>query len=167
MPNVWIMRAGGDGELADIFLRDNHISVGYNLKLNATGLTERSDFRDACGRANPDKKRRTISAYGDSVHRFITRLAPGDYVVTPTANRETVRFGVIVNSSPYFEERDLTGRTHHHRRRVHWDQFPFQLGSCSPEFRKALGLPGTVFSLNRYAQEFFDLIGRPSLIEKQ
>jgi predicted Mrr-cat superfamily restriction endonuclease len=164
MVRLWMTRAGSYGELANLFITGCYVSVGYGITSNVMRLASRAEFRQACGQASRDDRWSTVSANGDSLHRFVTMLSIGDYVVMPI-DREIVRYGILVNADPYFVKQGTDEDTHCTRRRVHWAVDPISRSDCSVDFQKALDAQGTVFSLQPYAGEFFNLIGQTSLAD--
>lgn len=165
MPRLWMIRSGGEADLIGTFIDDSHASVGYNIRVDVTGLETQEDFKEAFKGANPDiDEENAISQMAGNLRRFVVEVSVGDYVISQTAfpgYRGPHRFGIVL-TSPYFASEDA--QFHHHtRRRVHWDPLILQPSLLSEQFQDSLRSDHTIFSLDRHAGEFFTMIGRPSI----
>ena len=165
MPTLWMIRSGRNAELIDEFIGDCHASVGYGVRFDVTGLQTQQQFREACGTANPDpESEKSLSAWAGNIRRFVVDVNIGDYVITQavdTGSEKTYRFGVVVTEAYFAEEDD---NFHHHtRRRVHWDSLALQATELSAALLSSMSARLTVFSLDDHTDEFFGVIGRPSL----
>ncbi|MXX79766.1 MAG: hypothetical protein F4Y69_01890 [Chloroflexi bacterium] len=131
MPKVWMVRAGG-GELADDFKNGSHISFGWDIKEDITGIEDISEIESRYRAYNPDKPG-MASRIAGQINEFLNLMQQGDVVLTPTADHRWIQHGVIGEGAPYFDEEPYrNGAVHGNRRPVSWQPELIYRYDCDP-----------------------------------
>jgi len=79
--NIWILRAGEGGRLAEEFA-EGYVAVGWNEFGDMTGITDKEESRKLHDKVYHDVKKGAIPTSVAMFHRFRSILAVGDKVVT-------------------------------------------------------------------------------------
>ncbi len=112
-PRIWVVRAGGDGQLSREFRTGGY--VGFNFGLDDDNLSQISSKEEA------EQRFRARRADGNEtaprqISEFLLTMKIGDYVLMPDRDGKIVHYGTVA-SDPYF---GLEG-THRNRRQIEWN----------------------------------------------
>ena len=156
-PNIWVVRADGSEET------QNCVNGGFTgIGWKETGdLTDVMDSTAVASRwlrvANRNDKVGTIRADVGNISRFLFDIQIGDWVITPEAERQWLRYGQVIGDYRY-DAAVRDGCRYRHRRNVLWSRSRLDRDKLSSNLRGTLGSQLTVFSV-RHRAEFFQRIG--------
>lgn len=154
-PEVWQIRAGGNGEASDSFLQGECIGVNYDMNgVDMSGVATRNDVERLYQEENTVMNEGRVNVLTD----FLIESNLGDYVIMPSDDKETIHYGRLVSEIPYYEpDQDAFFRN---RRKVIWE------GKLTKSELPALPVRGQAFRKVAGAKnEFFKLIGRHDLVD--
>ena len=154
MPKVWMVRAGG-GELAGDFKKGSHISFGWDIKEDITGIRDLAEIEAKYRAYNPDKPGWTGRIAGQ-INEFLHLMQQGDVVLTPTIDHRWLQHGVIAKGDPYFEEVPYeNGALHGNRRPVDWDSELIFRYDCAPRDQELMRHRPTVKLVSEDSDAFW------------
>ena len=153
-PSVWVVRADG-GKYADDFVGGGYAAVGW---FDLSSIGTRDQLRRAYELEYPNSPVGQIANVTSQLGAFCLEMHEGDYVVTPTADRESLRYGRILGPCVAFEGDD--GCRYRNRRAVDWAETRLSRSSFGESFRRTLRSPRTVFRVSQ-PEEFLDAVTRP------
>ncbi|MGL5655378.1 MAG: hypothetical protein ACRCXY_00905 [Fusobacteriaceae bacterium] len=160
--NYWVVRAGVDSECYDDFLIGGYVAVGLKdirtieeIK-NSTSET----LKDNIEKLYPNKKSPGSSA--SMLKNFVESINIGDIIITPSAGKKRVSFG-IVTGEPYIDENDsLRNRKEdlendflNKKRKVRW-MTTLDKSDVEPKLLLAISSPNSVFSINKKIIDLID-----------
>ena len=154
-PEVWQIRAGGNGEAADSFLQGECIGVNYDMNgVDMSGVATRNDVERLYQEENTVMNEGRVNVLTD----FLIESNLGDYVIMPSDDKETLHYGRLASETPYYEpDQDAFFRN---RRKMIWE------GKLTKSELPALPVRGQAFRKVAGAKnEFFKLIGRHDLVD--
>ena len=167
MINVWCVRADG-GTYTENLVKGGYVGIGWqeiDLDLNAVG--SREDLYPIVKAAYPDVKSAiVIGNYVGQLARFLLEIQPGDYVVTPAADTEWLRYGRVGPDPSYFFATADDGCRYRHRRHVEWSTERIQRGSFSVPLQNTIRSLLTVFAISQI-DEFLAAVKHPGSVGKQ
>lgn len=137
--NVWLFRAGSDGEDEEAWLDGDLAFLGYREVGDLAGCRGQDDVRERVEAAYPDSKPQTITNYTTYLRQFVVDPELGDLVVMPRKGQPTVAIGRI--TGPYAHA-DVDGGPRH-ARPVEWERRELPRDSLGVEVVKKLNTLGT------------------------
>lgn len=149
---VWVVRADG-GKYTDDFIAGGYVAIGW-FDLSSAG--SREELRRCYEREYPEALVGQVANETGQLAAFRLDMAEGDYVITPAADRESLRYGRIIGpcvGAPADGVRD-----HRNRRTVQWTDKPLRRSALAESLQSTLGSPRTVFRLHQ-RDEFLAAIG--------
>jgi restriction system protein len=149
MPEVWGIHNGGDPEADGVYLRKNHIAIGWKEVGDLSKLKDREAFRTAFRKAYPGWSHKQAMVGADQVFRFSNLVNVGDVIVYRSRIDGFVHIGTIVGPITYSP--DLLERFPRCRE-VKWDK-SLEVTAFTPGFRHELGSALTFFKLKTHAKE--------------
>ena len=152
--NVWLFRAGSEGEDEEAWLDRGLAFVGFDDVEDLTGCRSQDDVRERVAAAYPDSKAGVIRNFTTQLRQFAVDPGLGDLVVMPRKGQPTVTIGRIAGHYAYAE----VGGHPRHTRPVGWERRDLRRDSLGAEVVKKLGFGGTVCWLG--GQEQADRIER-------
>lgn len=155
--NVWVVRAGKDGEDEDTALDRDIAIIGFQAYGDATGKTDRDAIAELV-KAGEEKQAAEEGREVPSPHQignfvgqffaFVVRIKVGDLVVLPLKTREgQLAIGRCTGEYRYVE---IDGK-HRHVRAVQWDRIDVQRTALMPDLRRAIDRPPTIFRITQVA----------------
>ncbi len=157
MTNVWCVRAEY-GKYTDAFVTGGYIGLGWIPDVDLSHIKDRSELYPIYQKTYPqDTSNVVIGQQVGQIARFLLDIGEGDYVITPTVDTSTLRYGKVA-SAPYYVESVPDGCPYRHRRTVEWVDIPLHRAGFSMPFRYTLGAAMTVFAIS-HREEFLDAIG--------
>ena len=148
---IWVVRADG-GKYADRFLAGGYVAVGW---FDLSFAESREQIRKRYRQEYPDASVGRISNETGQLVAFRFEMAEGDYVITPTSDREALRYGRI--AGPCVVATGDSGSGHRNRRSVEWAPTPLNRSDFSESFQNTLGSLRTVFRVS-HRKEFLAAI---------
>ena len=117
MTQMWMIRAGKGSESINDFLENSHVSIGFGIDRDISGVGERTELLRIVQEIFPEYKRgKALSAAGQ-LFRFVNEIEQGDEVVTYDSSRRVYHLGKIIGR--YSHTPTGTGRPAHVRK-VEW-----------------------------------------------
>jgi|GEM_PF-2160993 len=138
--NVWLFRAGQDGEDEDAWLDRGLAFLGFQEVGDLMGCGSNEDVRERVVPAYPDSKAGVITTFTTQLRQFAVDPGRGDLVVMPRKGQPRVAIGRIAGDYAYA---DVDG-TPRHRRPVVWEQRDVPRARLGADLVKKLGFAGTV-----------------------
>lgn len=144
MARVWLVRADG-GKLADEFRAGEHISIGFSIAEDLSGVTDLEVIEAAFRRANPKRGQGTVTQTAKQINAFLNEIQPGDHVLTPKPDHRWLMHGVVEDKPAYFVASPDDDPNHHgNRRLVAWNPGATYRYSCTPADQKTLASRRTI-----------------------
>ena len=141
--NVWLFRAGQDGEDEDAWLDRGLAFLGFQEVGDLTGCGSQEDIRERVALAYRDSKAGVITTFTSQLRQFAVDPKHGDLVVMPRKGQPTVAVGRITGPYAYA---GVDGRSRH-TRPVVWERRELARDRLSADLVKKLGFAGTVCRL--------------------
>ena len=141
--NVWLFRAGRQGEDEDAWLESGLAFVGFHDVGDLTGCRSQDDVRERVRAAYPDSKAGEIRSFTTQLRQFAVDARPADLVVMPRKHQPTVAIGRI--AGPYAHA-EVDGGLRH-TRAVEWERTEVPRDRLGPDLNKGLRFAGTVCGL--------------------
>lgn len=102
MSNVWCVRADFGTETA-AFVEGGYVAIGWLPKDDLSRIRTRDEIYPLYKASHPeDTSNIVIGQQVGKIARFVCEMAPGDYVITPDANTELLRFGLLSPEPSYY-----------------------------------------------------------------
>lgn len=163
MTRIWCVRAEV-GRYADQFVNGGYVAIGWIEQVNLSSIQTREELYPIYKQAHPlDTSNVVIGQQVGQIARFLLEIEPGDYVITPAADTETLFFGQIEANPSYVYAPGDNGCPYPHRRRVKWSQKRLKRGSFSVPFQNTIRSSLTVFSVSQ-RDEFLAAIGQAGAV---
>ena len=152
VPRVWVVRADG-GKYADHFVTGGYVAVGW---FDLSSVDTHDQLREIYELKYPDAPAGRVANEIGQLAAFRLEMGEGDYLITPAASRESLRYGRIVGPCVAFKGDD--GCRYLNRRAVAWAEALLSRSSLGESFQRTLGSPRTVFRVS-HPEEFMAAIG--------
>jgi restriction system protein len=152
---------------ADHFVKGGYVGIGWpEIDHDLGSVRSRDELYPVVRAAYPEiQSNIVIGNYVGQIHRFLLEIQPGDYVITPNADKEHLHFGKIESQPRYYFTDSSDGCRYRHRRPVKWDQGILKRGDFSVPFQKTITSWLTVYAI-AHRDEFFQAIGKQGLLSK-
>lgn len=152
MPNVWCVRAEY-GKYTSNFVSGGYIGLGWMPGTDLTLIKDRSELYPLYQQTYPqDTSNIVIGQQVGQISRFLLEISVGDYVITPTEDVSTLRYGKVT-SAPYYLQSIPDDCPYHHRRATEWAEHTLNRSELSMPFRYTLQSAMTVFAVS-HREEF-------------
>jgi restriction system protein len=151
------------GKYAGQFIDGGYVAIGWLPKNDLSGVTSREEIYSLYKKEYPnDTSNIVIGQQVGQIARFLLEIKPGDYVVTPAQNTESIYYGVVEENAYFFAD-GSDGCPFLHRKRVRWHKTPIQRSQFSVPFQNTIRSSLTVFYIN-HQSNFFTTIGQLQLV---
>lgn len=165
MINVWCVRAEF-GSYAKHFIDGGYVAIGWISQADLGAVATREELYPIYKQAHPnDKSNVVIGQQVGQIARFLLDIKPGDYVITPAADTETLHYGRVEGEPSYVYAAGDDGCPYRHRRRVVWAKDKLKRGAFSVPLQNTIRSSLTVFGVSQ-REEFLAAIGRGDLTAK-
>src|SRR5688572_18428701 len=139
--NVWIVRAGSGGYLAEHFAK-GFVAISFGDLGDLSGVTDREAIRKRYVSAHPDAAPGKIGNSVAMIYKFRSVMQKGDHVITYDPAERTYLVGKI-DSDYFYSEKKIPGQ--HHLRKVVWEHHVSR-DALTATTRNSLGSTLTIFS---------------------
>ena len=146
--NVWLFRAGSDGEDEEAWLDGDLAFLGFREVGDLTGCSNQDDVRNRVVAAFPGAEAQRVTNFTTQLRQFAVDARPADLVVMPRKHQSVVAIGRI--AGPYVRG-EVHGRQRH-TRPVVWEQPELPKERLGTDLVKKLGFAGTVCRLGGQEQ---------------
>ncbi len=159
MKTVWCVRAE-NGQFAKEFVEGGYIGIGWLRNFDISQVRTREELYPIYKQAHPnDTSKLVIGQQVGQIARFLLEIKAGDYVITPAADSEKLRYGVVSDDpSYYFEPHPADGCPYTQRRKIAWAKKTLSRGEFSVPFQNTIRSSLTVFYVSRQ-EEFLTAVG--------
>lgn len=161
MPDsVWMIRAGNNNELVDVFVENSVVAVGWPELGDLSEKSSRDSIKERYARVYEKRKDGRVNTDSAQLHTLVNRIKEGDLVLTYDKDAREYHVGTVVG--PYQYESNGTTEPYPHIRPIDWDNETLSRDDFSTTAQNTLGGALTVFSLNNCLSEIEDLrSGKP------
>ncbi len=149
---VWVVRAGGHGEMEDLALEQGLVVIGWRELPDLATIKSREELTEVCREAYPDAKPASLASSVGQCWAFRERIQIGELVVLPLKRRAAVAIGRV--TGPYGYRHDLPPDANH-TRPVDWirKDVPRSAFDSDQDILLSLGGQSTVFQIQRERAE--------------
>jgi hypothetical protein len=145
-PNVWLVRAGGEGAEEPLALREGRAVIGWGTLGDITGVGTREALEAAFVAVYGDNNMNSVRNQVGQVWAFLRRIQPGDLVVLPRKASRTVAIGRVVGPYEYRGDFPEPAR---HTRPVEWLITDLPRDAFDQQVLNSLGAFMTVCKIDR------------------
>ena len=156
MTQLWLVRAEG-GILTERFIEGGYVAIGWDALGDLSDLRCYDTLVNMVNDVYPDKKQRAVNNWASQVTRFVLEVDSEDFVITPSADSQVLRFGRIPPAGRYYFD-NFDEDDYRHRFPVDWRVRTIRRVDLSPEFQTTMRSPKTVVSLRQHVPEFLRLV---------
>lgn len=158
--SAWLVRAGNDNELIDIFLSDGFVAIGWPEVGNLSSVDSRDRVKELYRDGYPKRKDGRVTTDSGQLYTFAHRFEEGDWILTYDKNAREYHVGQIAGSYSYAP--DEAPEEYPHVRPVEWEGVLDRDEFTTPT-KNTLGSALTVFSVESCIDEIRALLeGQPS-----
>lgn len=159
MTRVWCVRANS-GAYAEAFVKGGYAAIGWNeIEQDLGAVSSREELYPIVQAAYPKAKSAiVVGNYVGQIARFLLDIAPGDWVITPAADSEWLRYGRVAPGESYYFAAGDDGCPYRHRRRVAWAGERLRRGDLSVPLQNTIRSLLSVFEVGQ-RDEFLAAIG--------
>ena len=150
---MWVVRADS-GKYTDEFVARGYAATAL---VDVASAESRDEMRRRYEEAQPEKNPQAVGVQVGQVATFLFDLRKGDYVITPEADTEWLRYGRVIGNCVSAAGDD--GCPYRNRRAVDWAVTPIRRHSLSESLQNTLGSLLAVFEIDR-REELLAEIGR-------
>jgi len=148
--NVWVVRADS-GKYVEHFVRGGFVAT--DAKVDATGAVDRAGIKRRYELKCPRKTPAQVGSQVGQLYTFVFRIHERDYVVTPTAGANGLRYGRV--TGPLCPELANDDCPYLNRRPVVWSLACLQDPRSMKFLWKTLGCQLAVFEVRSAARDEF------------
>ena len=162
MPELYCVRAEF-GSYTKYFVEGGYVAIGWIDDHDLSNVKTKDELYPLYKRAHPkDTSNIVIGQQVGQIARFLFDIKAGDYVITPDADTELLRYGVVEPNLSYFYSKDDDACPYPHRRRVKWHKDSVKRSQFSVPFQNTIRSSLTVFYVSQ-TEHFFEVIGQKEL----
>lgn len=160
MTHLWCVRADS-GLYAEHFVRGGYAGIGWTeIAQDLGGIRQREEIYSLVRAVYPDVDSPiVIGNWVGQLARFLLEIQAGDYIITPAADSEWLRYGKVAPDPSYFFTTTEDGCRYRHRRKVDWAKDRLRRGDLSVPFQNTIRSLLSVFSIS-HRDEFLAAIGK-------
>ncbi len=154
---IWGIHGGRSGDADSLFLRGNHIAIGWAQIGDLAALnTDREAFKTKVAEVFPDAKAGMIPNVAGQLFRFMHEMKVGDIVVYPSTRDRQVHIGRVEGAYIYDTTKEAS---YPNLRPVKWlravPRTRFSQGALYE-----IGSAMSLFQVKNYAEEFLTALER-------
>jgi len=157
---AWMVRAGNENEIIDVFLNNSVVAIGWSEMGDIGNLEDREEVKEKYEEKNPEDKKWRKGVNSGQMFRFAHKIKKGDYVLTYDKSSRDIHIGKIESKYKYRlgeDLPDLLKDKYPHMREVEW-LGKFSRDDFSTPAKNSLGSLLTVFNLDEYITEIESLL---------
>ncbi len=163
---VWVVRAEF-GKYTNNFLEGEFVGIGWMPNEDLTVAKDTEEIRELYRKTYPeDTSNYVVGQQVGQIRRFLLEMTHGDYVITPMASTEWIRYGQLSDKASYYYSDGKDACPYRHRRRIQWAGKPVSRSEFSVPFQNTIRSSLTVFEVSR-REEFLIKVGRKDLVPRQ
>jgi len=143
MENIWMVRAGEGGYLAEEFAK-GFVAIGWQAFGDMSHVRDLDTIRNEYVKAFPETKAGAVNSAVTMFYKFLVMMKVNDKVITYDPNTREYLVGTI--TSDYYYKRE-EAKDYHHERKVKWDG-RVSRDNLSASSRNSLGSALALFSIS-------------------
>ena len=143
LPRVWVVRADS-GRYADDFITGGYVGTAL---VDVASAGSREEIKRRYEEAHPEKTAQAVGVQVGQIVAFLFEMCEGDYVITPEADTEWLRYGRVTGKCVSATADD--GCPFRNRRDVDWSATPLRRHDLSESLQNTLGSLLAVFEVDR------------------
>lgn len=156
-PQVWVVRAGVNNEIASEVKKASVMAIGWDKMGNLAQLNTRGEFKDRYRSKYTVDSEAKVGIGAGQVYRFVREIETGDFALTPVTVSREVLIGEVIGE--YVFDPQAISKNYPHVRKVNWLK-KVSRDDLSTPFRNALGGIMTVFTVSDHLAEVKSLLGK-------
>ncbi len=161
MSTVWVVR---NDALGDELFEGGFISIGWDCVGDLQQIDpDTAQITTLLQQGYPNAKQGAFPVWAGILKRFAFEMAPGDIVIYPVKETNTLNFGRVTGG--YFYVPDVP--EHHHRRPVEWTQRDVPRLTFPQEVLNGINVPLTLFKVAKGNADFLSFLKLPSAAAPQ
>jgi predicted Mrr-cat superfamily restriction endonuclease len=165
MTGVFCVRAEF-GSYTRHFVEGGYVAIGWMPYTDLSGILSRDELYPLYKQAHPDDTSNiVIGQQVGQIARFLLDISAGDFVITPSADTESLHYGRVAPDPSYVFANGDDGCPYRHRRRVSWEPKRIKRADFSVPFQNTIRSSLTVFAVSQ-RDEFLSAVGYPDLTVK-
>lgn len=161
-PQVWVVRAGVNNEIAPEVEKASAIAIGWSEMGDPTKLSSRDEFKSRYRSIYSEDSEAKVGIGAGQVYRFVREMQKGDFALTPIAVSREILVGRVIGDHVF--DPQVISKYYPNVRKVKWLK-KVSRDDVSVPFRNALGGIMTVFIVNSHVQEVKSLLGEQPAVE--
>lgn len=143
---LWLVRAGGQGELEHAFLEDSRIYLTWGgIDEDLSGFENREELKDFLREHLADTGDNRIANAAGQIWAFVSRMQPGDWVVLPSKMKPAIHVGEVVGEYRYEPSSRRPGQS----RKVRWIETDIPRSNFDQDLLYSFGAFLTVCQISR------------------
>lgn len=143
VPRAWVVRADS-GKYTDDFITGGYVGTAL---VDVVSADNREEIRRRYEQAHPEKTAQAVGVQVGQIVAFLFEMCEGDYVITPEADTEWLRYGRVIGKSVSAAGDD--GCPFRNRRDVDWSAKPLRRHDFSESLQNTLGSLLAVFEVDQ------------------
>lgn len=155
-PQVWVVRAGVNNEIASDVKRASVVAIGWDAMGDLTRLNTRDDFKNRYRSKYPGGNEAKVGIGAGQVYKFVQQIQKGDLVLTPIAVSREILIGEILGD--YLFDAQVISNHYPNIRKVKWLK-KVSRDDISVPFRNTLGGLSSVFRADGFLPDVKALLG--------
>lgn len=145
--NIWLFRAGSNGEHEEKFLKDKRVYLTWNnLNINLKDYEDRQKLFDKLNEIYQIEKKQKCRNWVSQIYPIAHRFQIGDWVILPSKLSSTIHIGKITGEYQYDE---TLGNPYFHYRDVDWFAKDIPRNNFDQDILYSLGAFMTVCRIHR------------------
>jgi restriction system protein len=153
--SAWMVRAGNNNELVDIFVEESIVAVGWPDLGDLSDRTSRESIRERYTETYEKRKQGRVKTDSTQLHTFTNRIEEGDLLLTYDKDTREYHAGTV--DGPYTYGASGSHVDYPHTRAVDWDDDTLSRDDFSKHSQNTLGAALTVFTLDDCLSEIEQL----------
>ena len=140
-PTAWLIRAGGRGELAESFIKNGIVAVGFGQLGDLSEVSSRDEILELVKRDWPESNDGQARARANQLWALLSQVHRDDVIVMPSMNNSGFALGTVTEE--YWYRHDAAD-TRCHAVSVDWKPDEVPRAAVRQDLLKALGLRPTI-----------------------
>lgn len=145
--NLWLVRAGRNGDREDLALSASLATIGWSELGDLSRYKSKSEVLDALAVCHPDANLGRLRNWAGQVWSFYQSIQGGDLVAMPLKKRAAIAFGLVKGAYEYLPDNAAVDAVH--ARSVDWIKKDISRSSVDQDLLYSLGAFLTVAQISR------------------
>ena len=142
-PTAWLIRAGGRGESAELFIENGIAAVGFGQLPDLSEVSSRDEMAELVSRQSPEASKAKVRASAGQLWTLLSGVRRGDLVVMP--RKASAQFALGTVTREYWYQHD--SETLRHTVSVDWKRTDVPRTAIGEDLLRSLGHRRTIHSM--------------------